>query len=92
MKNFAKIKLRSEVVYQVNEDGMMLYVPDEGMVHAVNKTAADIIMFIEQGDNNLEMIVEQLENKYIGINRDDLTTDVKGILNSMEEIKVIEEV
>ena len=90
MQKFKDVKLGAEVVYQLNDDGMMVYVPEEGMIHAVNMTAADIILFVEQGYNTIEALVEKLLEKYDGVSKDELLKDVKELLNSLEQLKILE--
>lgn len=89
MKKYEKITLRPEVVYQLNDDGMMIYVSEEGMIHAINLTAADIILFIEQGVNSLESLIMKMLDKYVGVSREELLNDIQELLNSMEELGII---
>jgi hypothetical protein len=90
MTEYKNLKLKPEVLYQVNEDGMMIYVPEEGMIHAVNVTAADVVLFIEQGSDAIESVVNELAGKYIGVSKEELYDDVKGILNSLTELDIIQ--
>ena len=89
MKHFKDIKIGSEVVYQPNEDGMMIYVPEEGMIHAVNLTAADVLLFVEKGYDTIETITKKMIEKYVGVEYDQLFLDIKMLLNSLEELKII---
>lgn len=91
MKEYKNIRLESEVVYQQNEDGMMLYVPDEGMIHAVNVTAGDIVLLIEQGKDSLELLVNEFMLKYVDVTADKLEDDIKEILSLLEKLKIIKE-
>ncbi|GEM_PF-4331227 len=89
MQKFQGIKLGAEVVYQLNDDGMMVYVPEKGMIHAINLTAADIILFVEQGYDTIEALTEKMLEKYIGVSKDELIVDVKNLLNSLEELEIL---
>lgn len=90
MQKFQDIKLGAEVVYQLNDDGMMIYVPEEGMIHAVNITAADIILFVKQGYDTIEALIEKMLEKYIEVSKDELIADVKELLNSLEKLEILE--
>ena len=90
MEKFQNIKLGADVVYQQNDEGMMIYVSEEGMVHAVNSTAANVILFVEQGCDTIEALVEKLLEKYAGVTRNELFNDVKELLNSLEELNIIQ--
>lgn len=90
MSDYSNLKLKSDIIYQVNEDGMMIYVPEEGMIHAVNITAADIILFIEGGNNSIELLVDKFLEKYVGISKEVLYDDVRSILNSLVELEIIQ--
>lgn len=90
MQKFQDVKLGAEVVYQLNDDGMMVYVPEEGMIHAVNVTAADVILFVEQGYDTIEALIEKMLEKYIGVSKDELLADVKELLNSLEKLEILE--
>ena len=90
MKEFKNIKLKPDVVYQSNDDGMMVYVSEEGMIHTINLTAADVLLFVEQGVDSLEGLTEKMLEKYIGVIREELSADIRNILNSMEELDIVE--
>ena len=90
MEKFENIKLCSEVVYQLNEDGMMIYVPEEGMVHAINLTAADMVLAIDKGCNEIKGLMEMLMEKFVNVSEKELSKDVKDILNSMEKLKIVQ--
>lgn len=90
MQKFQDVKLGAEVVYQLNDDGMMVYVPEEGMIHAVNVTAADVILFVEQGYDTIEALIEKMLEKYIGVSKDELLADIKELLNSLEKLEILE--
>lgn len=90
MQKFQDVKLGAEVVYQLNDDGMMVYVPGEGMIHAVNVTAADVILFVEQGYDTIEALIEKMLEKYIGVSKDELLADLKELLNSLEKLEILE--
>lgn len=90
MEKFQSIKLAADVVYQLNDEGMMVYVSEEGMVHAVNSTAADVILFVEQGCDTIEALIKKLLEKYVRVTRDELFDDVKELLNALEEINIVE--
>lgn len=90
MEKFENIKLCSEVVYQLNEDGMMIYVPEEGMVHAINLTAADIVLAIEKGCDEIKGLIEIFKREFVNVPEEELFKDVKDILNSMEKLKIVQ--
>ena len=92
MIEYNNLKVITGVIYQANEDGMMIYVPEEGMIHAVNITAADILLLIEQGNKGIDQLVDAMKEKYVGVDREVLHDDVKAILDTYIELDIISNV
>ncbi|MDR2406509.1 MAG: PqqD family protein [Bacteroidales bacterium] len=89
MKEFCNLKLSADVVSQINDEGMMVYCADEGMVHMLNTTASEIFQLIEGGSNSLNDLVKKFILKYNDVDQGILISDIKEILLNFETNKII---
>lgn len=90
MDQNGKISVCEEVCYQECEEGFMVYVQSNGMVHMVNNVAGYVIKMCEDQGHQVEEIIDSICTDFIGVDKEVVTNDVNDIVDQFIQIGVLQ--
>lgn len=90
MNKNLNLSICEDVCCQECEEGLMVYVQSNGMVHMVNNVAGYVIKMCENQVQQQEKIIESICSDFVDVDKEMVTTDVNDIVDKFIQMGVLQ--